>query len=71
MRAHLAAIRLPLDGPADEARALTLYSALYDRHRIQAPVMAFGDRLWVRVSAQIYNDMAQYERLAAVDWTAL
>jgi isopenicillin-N epimerase len=71
MHGHLASIRLPLDGPADEARALGLLGALYDRHRIQAPVMIFAGSLWVRISAQIYNDMSQYERLAAVDWRAL
>ncbi|MBI3505938.1 MAG: aminotransferase class V-fold PLP-dependent enzyme [Proteobacteria bacterium] len=71
MHGHLASIGLPLDGPADETRAVALLGALYDRHRIQAPVMAFGGRLWVRISAQIYNDIGQYERLAAVDWSEL
>jgi isopenicillin-N epimerase len=71
MRAHLAAVALPLDGPADEARGLALYDALFARHRVRAPVMAFDGRMWVRVSAQIYNDIGQYERLAAVDWKAL
>ena len=71
MRGHLVAVALPIDGPADEARGLALYAALFERHRVRAPVMAFDGRLWVRVSAQIYNDVGQYERLAAVDWRKL
>jgi isopenicillin-N epimerase len=71
MRAHLAAIRLPLDGVADEARALRLVARLYDVARVQAPVTVHRDALWVRVSAQIYNEPADYLGLAAVDWAAL
>ncbi|MBL8806054.1 MAG: aminotransferase class V-fold PLP-dependent enzyme [Rhodospirillales bacterium] len=71
MRGHLAAVMLPVDRTAEEATALALYAALFARHRVRAPVMAFDGRLWVRVSAQIYNDVGQYERLAAVDWSRL
>ena len=71
MRGHLVALALASDAPADEARGLALYAALFERHRVRAPVMAFDGRLWVRVSAQIYNDIGQYERLAAVDWRKL
>jgi isopenicillin-N epimerase len=70
-RAHLAAIRLPLGGACDEKRALALLTKLYDVVRVQAPIMAFENALWVRVSAQIYNVAADADRLACVDWAAL
>jgi len=69
--AHMAAIRLPLSGTLDEARALRLAARLYDRVQVQAPVMAFDGALWVRVSAQIYNTAADGDRLADADWPAL
>lgn len=69
--AHLAAIRLPVAGALDEAQALRLVQRLYDKVRVQAPVMAFDGALWVRISAQIYNVPADYDRLAALDWAAL
>jgi hypothetical protein len=70
-RAHLAAIRLPLGGSCDEKRAFALLARLYDIVRVQAPIMAFENALWVRVSAQIYNVPADADALAAVDWAAL
>lgn len=37
---------------------------LWLEHRIDVPVNALAGRLWVRISAQIYNDMDDYRRLA-------
>lgn len=39
---------------------------LYDRHHIEVPLMRFGQprRRWLRVSAQCYNTLADYSRLA-------
>lgn len=33
-------------------------------HRIVAPIHQFGDRIWVRISAQIYNEIADYKSCA-------
>jgi isopenicillin-N epimerase len=71
LRAHMGSVEIPLDGPADEARAQKLWSALYDAHRIQMPAIAFAGRFWARPSAQIYNSRADYEALAQVDWRKL
>lgn len=40
--------------------------ALYDRFGIEVPLFRFGksERRWLRVSAQIYNSLAEYEFLA-------
>ena len=40
---------------------------LYDEFGIEVPLMRFGqpERRWLRVSAQIYNSMADYEYLGA------
>jgi hypothetical protein len=35
-------------------------------HGITAGVMALDGRLWLRVSAQIYNELADYAPLAAI-----
>jgi isopenicillin-N epimerase len=61
MLGSLASVPLP-DGPREPLRA-----ALFDKHRIEVPVMAWpaAPRRIVRVSAQLYNATADYERLAA------
>ena len=50
------------------AVALRLKDWLLDERRIEVPVISRGDRLFVRVSAQVYNDDDDIERLAqAID----
>jgi isopenicillin-N epimerase len=63
---------LPLPDGAPEPPTSSLYAdplqvALFERHRIEVPVPPWPAppcRL-IRISAQLYNDLGQYERLAA------
>ena len=64
MRAAMQTIELTRHGPATFENAKRLTARLEDAHDIAAPIIAFGDRLWVRISAQIFNEMPDYERLA-------
>jgi len=48
--------------PEDAAR---LRDALLFEDRIEVQLHAWRGRLWVRVSAQVYNDLGDIERLAA------
>ena len=58
-------VALP-DGVADtEATADATYQALSAR-AVEAQVVAFGGRVWIRLSGAPYNEPADYERLAAV-----
>jgi isopenicillin-N epimerase len=66
-----ALVALPLAGAADGMAGHfeidPLQSALFERHSIEVPVFHFPEpgRRCIRVSAQLYNDIADYERLAA------
>lgn len=64
MRGAMASLALPFRGPVGERTADALHDLLFQRYRIQVPIFAFANRLWVRISAQIFNEMADYERLA-------
>ena len=70
MIGSLCAVPLP-DGPgAAPASALhldPLQQALLSEHRIEVPVVPWPapPRRLIRISAQLYNDRAQYQRLAA------
>jgi len=67
MLGAMASVRLPIVAPdADRQGARALQSRLRERHRIEAPVLALGGHYWLRVSAQIYNERGDYERLAAL-----
>jgi isopenicillin-N epimerase len=44
--------------------APALYEALWRKHRIEAPVFDWLGRPMLRVCAQIYNDLPQYQKLA-------
>lgn len=64
--AAMATVRLPLGGEANGARANALMRELAERHRISAAVVVLEGALWARVAAQAYNEIADYERLAAL-----
>ncbi len=65
MRGATASLALPMADPAGSRTAEALHDRLLRRHRIEVPIFPFANRLWLRLSAQIYNEMADYERLAA------
>jgi isopenicillin-N epimerase len=53
----------PSAGTTDE-EATRLRLALLEEDRIEVQLHAWRGRLWVRVSAQVYNDLSDVERLA-------
>jgi isopenicillin-N epimerase len=57
-------VPLPEAAGATNEDATRLRLSLLVDDRIEAPVHAFHGRLWVRVSAQVYNDRADVVRLA-------
>jgi isopenicillin-N epimerase len=61
----MAMIRLGLSGEVSDARALAIRTA-FEAEGCDVPVMAHHGSAWLRVSAQAYNDMADYTRLAEI-----
>jgi isopenicillin-N epimerase len=56
---------LPPEMGATSEDAARLRDALLYEESIEVQMHAWGGRLWVRVSAQIYNEISDFERLAA------
>lgn len=73
MFAAMATIRLPLPPglAADWPTAAQLRNVIWDVARIEVPVMALGGALWLRLSAQIYNEAADYAGVAAAARAAM
>lgn len=46
-----------------EAAARELASWLWRTHRIEPMPVAFGGRMWIRISAHLYNEPGEYEQL--------
>lgn len=61
MRAALVALPFPGDAPPEDAPRL--HDALLAQG-VEVPVFPFGGRCLIRISAQVYNGIADYERLA-------
>lgn len=64
MRGAMQTIELTQHGPATFENARRLQLRLADAHSVTVPIIPFAGRLWVRISSQIFNEMADYERLA-------
>jgi isopenicillin-N epimerase len=77
--ASMVSVRLP-GAPTGQARGLKAHAGdrdaawrlaarLNQEHGITAGVMVLDGGLWIRVSAQIYNEIGDYERLATIGKT--
>ena len=69
--ASMVSVRLPGAAGADRDAAGRLAARLVEQHGIVAGIMVLEDRLWIRVSAQIYNEIGDYRRLPALGKTLL
>ena len=61
----MAAMVLPRRIQAHFENPMVLQHTLYDNHRIETPVHAWGDDWLIRVSAQAYNTPDQYRTISA------
>lgn len=61
----MASIELPeLNGFSKRGSSATaLHDHLLSKRKIEVPINFWEGKLWVRISAQIYNAMADYEAL--------
>lgn len=60
---------VPLPAPLDrlsEPQATEIQQRLYTNHRIEAPIMLWGGRAFMRPCCQVYNTPDEFERLASV-----
>jgi len=64
MIATMATVPLPARFGTTREEAARLRDALLFEDRIEVQLHAAHGRLWVRVSAQVYNELSDYERLA-------
>jgi isopenicillin-N epimerase len=62
LAAAMGLIQLPVGGPATQERALALRGRLLDAET-DAPLHAQGGAIWLRISTQAYNELADYEKL--------
>jgi isopenicillin-N epimerase len=68
-RAAMASVQLPGSTGSTPDAAHRLSVRLNEEHRITAGVTFLEGKIWIRVSAQIYNEISDYERLASVGRT--
>lgn len=62
----MATLALPESIRASYQQLGPLHDHLRDEHGIEVPIMEWDGRLWIRVSAQLYNRPEDYRRLADV-----
>jgi isopenicillin-N epimerase len=67
--AAMVSVRLPGGAGGDRDAARLVVARLNEQHNITAGVMVLDGGLWLRVSAQIYNEIDDYRRLAAIGKT--
>jgi len=66
MCAAMVSLPLPVDEAGSGEAARRWRRRLLDEHRIEVPIFPIAGRLWARLSAQVYNELSDYEALARV-----
>jgi isopenicillin-N epimerase len=63
-RMSMRLVPLPRGVATTEEQAAALYASIAERIGAEVAVIAWSGRGWLRLSAQVYNSPAEYERLA-------
>jgi isopenicillin-N epimerase len=63
MMGCLVSVGLPKGFGSSPAHAAKLKDALFFNHHIEIPILSVRDHLYARISAQVYNEMEDIERL--------
>jgi len=63
MTGAMACLRLPTQAEATLEKAHHTHMQLREAYAIEIPVFPLAGHLWIRISAQIFNEMADYDRL--------
>ena len=66
MFAAMVTLPLPINEPATPESIARWRLTLLQEHHIEVPVLAIEGRHWVRISAQVYNELSDVEALARV-----
>ena len=71
----MAAVALPMlrDFPLEAGSAVQLHMLLRQQYEVEVPVYFWAELLWVRISAQMYNTLQDYQALehAVVELSAV
>jgi len=62
-QAFMATVAWPFPVEASVEQARALHDHLYARYRVEVPVLFHDGKIWLRVSAQVYVDLDDVERL--------
>lgn len=65
MTSSMVALELPTKLGSTDEEGMALRGQLLYEEGIEVPVQCWQERLWTRLSAQVYNDETDFERLAA------
>ena len=65
MTGSIVTLPTPQHIPACPERAIELTRGLWEEHRIEVVNAPFGERMWIRISAALYNEVGDYRGLAA------
>ena len=60
----LSTIPIPSDINEHDPIAIKLHDRLRDEFHCELPVIFFDGKVYIRISAQIYNEFSEYEHLA-------
>lgn len=66
MFAAMVTLPLPVEEAATPEAVIRWRAKLLREHRVEAPLFAIDGRLWLRISAQVYNELSDYEALRGV-----
>ena len=66
MFAAMVTLPLPVTESGSKDAVARWRLKLLREHNIEVPIHNIGGRLWVRISAQVYNELSDYEALARV-----